>query len=133
LEPKIIYEKDPNLNNGEQVVKQEGAKGYKVTAERIIWEHGTPLREPLPSSYYHPINRIIAIGTREVTTPVLIPPAEAVKPTEPPEEVTEPKPEPEPAPETGDETVPQPDRDEKLPPEAGGYNANLEDSYQSGG
>ena len=130
LEPKIIYEKDPNLNNGEQVVKQEGAKGYKVTAERIIWEHGTPLREPLPSSYYHPINRIIAIGTREVTTPVLIPPAEAEKPTEPPEEVTEPKPEPEPEP--GDETVPQPDSDEKLPPGAGGNNGNLEDNHQSG-
>ena len=132
LEPKIVYEKDPNLNNGEQVVKQEGSRGYKVTAERIVWEHGTSLREPLPSSYYHPINRIIAIGTREVTTPVMIPPAEGVEPTEPPDEVAEPEPGLEPVTENGDEMVPHPDSGEKLLPGAGANNGNLEDNHQPG-
>lgn len=123
LEPKIIYEKDPNLNNGEQVVKQEGAPGYKVTAERITWVNGTPLHEPLPSSYYHPINKIIAIGTREVTTPVMLPPVPELE-AQTEEEMIRSDP--------GQEVNPLPDSDEELPSGAGDNNDNLEDNHQPG-
>lgn len=66
IEPKVVYETDPNLPKGEQVVKQEGAKGFKVAAERIVRLNGViEKREKLPSSDYKPVNKVIAVGSGE--------------------------------------------------------------------
>lgn len=73
IEPKVIREEDPNLNAGEEVVKQKGLRGYKARAERWVWRNdGTVVKEPLPSSHYRPLNRIIAVGTKPA--PVTITP-----------------------------------------------------------
>ncbi|OPY57444.1 MAG: Vancomycin B-type resistance protein VanW [Pelotomaculum sp. PtaU1.Bin035] len=81
LEPEVVYENDPNLLKGEQVVKQEGSKGFKVSAERVVSLNGVVEgRESLPPSDYNPVNKIIAVGTMEQALPqiapsTLIPPA----------------------------------------------------------
>lgn len=76
LEPKTINVQDPNLKKGEQVIKQEGAKGYEVAAERVIMENGVKKIDPLPGSIYKPVNRIVAVGIREEgEVPVIIPPS----------------------------------------------------------
>ncbi|MDD3654931.1 MAG: VanW family protein, partial [Desulfotomaculaceae bacterium] len=74
IEPEVIYENDPNLPKGEQVVKQVGAKGFRVSAERIISLNGIEeKRERLPSSEYRPVNKIIAVGTLEQELPQISP------------------------------------------------------------
>jgi vancomycin resistance protein YoaR len=80
IEPKVIYEKDPNLATGEQVVKQKGAKGYKVATTRTVWVNGAKVTEQLPVSYYQPVNRIIAVGTGAVKPSVVIPSHEQLDP-----------------------------------------------------
>jgi vancomycin resistance protein YoaR len=74
MEPKVIYEKDPNLKKGEQVVKQEGSKGYLVVTERVVWENGSARVEMFPQSYYQPVDKIIVLGTTEEKMPVFLPP-----------------------------------------------------------
>ena len=75
IEPQVVYETDPNPPMGEQVVKQEGSKGFKVSAERVVTSNGSvKKREALPSSYYSPVNRIIAVGSMEKTKPQIVPP-----------------------------------------------------------
>jgi vancomycin resistance protein YoaR len=74
IEPKVIYENDPNLPKGEQVVKQEGAKGFRVSAERVVRLNGVvKKREALPASDYSPVNRVIAVGTLEQSLPQIVP------------------------------------------------------------
>lgn len=79
-EPKTIYQKDPYLKKGEQVVKQEGSKGYQVIAERVTWENGRPQIEVLPQSAYQPVDKIIVLGTKEEKeVPVFLPPGVSEK------------------------------------------------------
>ncbi|MCL6639557.1 MAG: VanW family protein, partial [Firmicutes bacterium] len=74
IEPKVVYESDQNLPKGEQVVKQEGAKGYRVSAVRVVMKDGVvEKREPLPSSEYSPVNKLIAVGTGEAVRPRVAP------------------------------------------------------------
>ena len=73
IEPKIIYEKDPNLASGEQVVKQKGSQGFIAVAERTVWRDGQKITERLPESHYQAVNKIIAIGTGEVRPSVVVP------------------------------------------------------------
>jgi len=74
-EPETIFKDDPNLKKGEQVVKQQGSKGYAVVASRITWEKGVQKIEPLPKSVYHAVNKIIAVGIKEEgEVPVILPP-----------------------------------------------------------
>lgn len=73
INPQIIYEKDPHIAIGEQVVKQKGNKGYKTTTVRYIWENGEKNTETLPDSFYRPSNRIIAIGAAKEKPSVVIP------------------------------------------------------------
>ncbi len=80
IEPEVIFTEDPNLAAGEQVVKQEGTKGYKAAAVRYVWENGEKRTEKLPASYYHPVNRIVAVGTGEVKPSVVIPSDEDLQP-----------------------------------------------------
>lgn len=73
IEPRVVREEDPNLKVGEEVVKQKGLKGYKARAERWVWQNdGSIVKEPLPSSHYRPLDRIIAVGTKPA--PVTITP-----------------------------------------------------------
>ncbi|MGQ9531407.1 MAG: VanW family protein [Desulfotomaculales bacterium] len=78
-----IEEPDPHLERGRVVVKQEGARGYRVAAERLTEEGGGWRRERLPASYYPPVDRVVAVGTRE-PGPTLAPPAATVPPEAPP-------------------------------------------------
>lgn len=74
IEPKVIYEEDPNLPKGEQVVKQEGVKGLKVSTMRVVRLNGVvEKREMLPESDYSPVNKIIAVGTMEQDLPQVAP------------------------------------------------------------
>jgi len=74
IEPEVVYENDPSLPKGEQVVKQEGAKGYHVSAERIFSLNGVvEKRENLPPSEYSPVNKVIAVGTLEQVLPQIAP------------------------------------------------------------
>lgn len=76
LEPKVIREPDPNLERGEEVVKQKGVRGFRVVTERVVLENGRRYTERLPGSFYRPVDQIIAVGTREPSTgPVVPPPA----------------------------------------------------------
>ncbi|AGL02079.1 VanW family protein [Desulfoscipio gibsoniae] len=83
IKQQIIYEKDPNLATGEQVVKQKGNNGFKVNTVRYVWKNGEKVTEQLPVSYYHPVNRIVAVGTGQVKPSVVVPPDSAVTPVNP--------------------------------------------------
>gem|GEM_PF-75963 len=74
IEPKVIYENDPNLPKGEQLVKQEGAKGFKVSGERVVRLNGVvEKREQLSTSDYSPVNKIVAVGSMEKVLPQIVP------------------------------------------------------------
>jgi len=74
IEPGVVYEKDPNLRKDEQVVKQEGAKGFKASSERVFMSNGVvEKREYLYSSEYSPVNKVIAVGTMEQVLPQIAP------------------------------------------------------------
>ena len=81
IEPTVVYEKDPNLAEGEKVVKQEGTSGFKAAAARYVWKDGEKVEETLLPSFYHPVRRIIAIGTGMVSPAVIVPLGEELNPT----------------------------------------------------
>ena len=80
IDPTVVYEKDPNLAEGEKVVKQEGNNGFKAAAVRYVWKGGQKVEETLPPSLYHPVRRIIAIGTGAASPAVIVPLDEELKP-----------------------------------------------------
>lgn len=90
ISPKVAKKNDPNLYKGKTVVEKGGAKGYNVTAYRVM--DGT--RKLLSKDYYRPLNRVVRVGTKAVP-----------EPTKPKEPETEPEPgpgpEPDPDPPTG--------------------------------
>lgn len=74
IEPKLIKENDPNLEQGTEVVKEEGRKGYKTTTVRIVKENGKVIkREVVTKSYYRPKDRVVAMGTKPVSNTIQIP------------------------------------------------------------
>lgn len=74
IDPKVVYETDPNLPKGEQVVKQEGAKGFKASAVRVVSLNGVvEKRETIPASDYNPVNKVIAVGSMEQVVPQIAP------------------------------------------------------------
>lgn len=76
IEPPVVYKEDPNLPRGEQVVVQEGSKGFRAAAVRVVAKSGTiEKRETLPFSEYSPVKRVIAVGVGEPAKPQLAPPA----------------------------------------------------------
>ncbi|MEW6448220.1 MAG: VanW family protein [Bacillota bacterium] len=119
LEPKVIRREDPNLEAGKIVVKQKGICGYQAKAERLIWDGKRVLREQLPSSSYHPLNEIIAVGTKVI--PSVVSPQKPGEPeTSMPQEL--------PGERTG--SAPQPSREEPRESTAGdvyeGFNQRLD-------
>lgn len=79
LEPKIIHQVDPNLTRGEQVVKQKGSRGYRVTAQRVVREGDRVYVENLPASFYEPVDQVVVIGAKEPSTGPVVPPPAAEK------------------------------------------------------
>lgn len=79
LEPEVVRSEDPNLEAGKTVVKQKGIRGCRAAAERLVWDGGElVLKEKLPPSFYHPVEEIVAVGTKVVPTIVApdVPPGE---------------------------------------------------------
>jgi hypothetical protein len=73
IAPGVIYENDPNLPSGTQVVKKEGATGYRAYMERIVYLNGKEEKRYAPIySSYNAKNTVIAVGTGE-TTPKIAP------------------------------------------------------------
>ncbi|MGO0122276.1 VanW family protein [Desulfothermobacter acidiphilus] len=81
---KVVRQDDPDLERGQEVVKQKGQKGYKVSAERWIWEGNQVRKEPLPSSFYRPVDEIVAVGTKVVPRVVIPDSGEGKMPNENP-------------------------------------------------
>ncbi len=77
LEPRVVREPDPNLAQGEQVVKQKGARGYRVVTERVVRENGRLHTELLPGSFYKPVNQVVAVGIGEPGGGPVVPPPPA--------------------------------------------------------
>ncbi|MCL6561291.1 MAG: VanW family protein [Firmicutes bacterium] len=78
FKPKTIRREDPNLEVGKVVVKQKGVRGCYARAERLFKDGERIVSEELPPSFYHPLDEIIAVGTKVVPA-VVAPP----QPTEP--------------------------------------------------
>lgn len=77
LEPKVIQQVDPNLTRGEKIIKQKGSRGYRVTAQRVVWRNNQAYVEKLPDSFYDPVDQIVVIGAKEPSTGPVVPlPAE---------------------------------------------------------
>ncbi|MGQ9711073.1 MAG: VanW family protein [Desulfotomaculales bacterium] len=110
FEPKKQYEQDPNLEAGKEVVKQAGQRGYRVEAERWVWNNGAVTREALPASLYKPRDEIVAVGTKAVPTTV-------TPPSPPPDQATLPK-TPPPAAGEGEPPVPPAPEETEEPPAA---------------
>lgn len=74
LEPAKIYEENEDLPIGEEVIKQEGRQGFKTSGRLEITYNGESYTRPLLSSFYRSKDKIIVIGTKEVTGTIDIPP-----------------------------------------------------------
>lgn len=61
IEPKVVYKVDPSLEPEQSIELQKGASGYRVQAQRIVTVNGKEEQEALPSSYYLPVEQIIAV------------------------------------------------------------------------
>lgn len=61
---KTVYVKDPNLEQGKQVVKEKGHRGYRTSTIRLVKQNGRVVtREVVAKSYYKPVTKVIAVGT----------------------------------------------------------------------
>jgi vancomycin resistance protein YoaR len=75
----VVYENDPNLPSGTQVVKKEGATGYRAYMERVVYLNGKEEKRDAPIySSYNAKNTVIAVGTGE-TAPKIVP-SQTIKP-----------------------------------------------------
>jgi vancomycin resistance protein YoaR len=80
IAPGVVYENDPNLPSGTQVVKKEGSTGYRAYMERIVYLNGKEEKRDAPIySSYNAKNTVIAVGTGE--TAPKIAPSQTTKPT----------------------------------------------------
>ncbi|SET32766.1 G5 domain-containing protein [Natronincola peptidivorans] len=65
FEPKVEIKKDNNMFIGEQEIKQESKKGYRVNTYKIYHEKGREIkRERISTDYYKPVNAIILEGSK---------------------------------------------------------------------
>lgn len=57
----VEYQQDDALKFGEEKVIQSGSDGYTIKSTRIVYENGSVVKtEKLPSSYYIPLEKIVA-------------------------------------------------------------------------
>lgn len=73
IEPEVTYEKDPNLKKGDKVIKRKGSRGYRVETVRVVRDGGRVTVEKLFTSFYHPVNEVVAVGTKEIKPTILTP------------------------------------------------------------
>jgi vancomycin resistance protein YoaR len=73
----VVYENDPNLPKGTQVVKKEGADGYLAYAERVVINGNKEISDALFYSDYNAKNKVVAVGTG-VAAPKIAPKVPAV-------------------------------------------------------
>jgi len=63
LEPEIKAEIDPGLSPGTEIIKDEGARGYRTRVERVFYSKGEVVRQELVSrDFYPPRPKIILRG-----------------------------------------------------------------------
>lgn len=68
---KTIEKPDPTLTKGETKVIEKGSSGCRSVAYRILKQNGNIISKTLLSKdTYHPHNRVVAVGTKEVPAPV---------------------------------------------------------------
>ncbi|AEG61365.1 VanW family protein [Desulforamulus ruminis] len=61
--PDTLVENDYSIRMGDRLIKQKGAQGYRVSAERVVMEKGQVVKvEKLPTSVYKARNQIISQG-----------------------------------------------------------------------
>lgn len=76
LDAGTVIKQDPNLPLGQQVVDQQGQKGYRVTTIRVVSLPGKEVkREIISQDEFTPVEQIIRVGTKVVSTPAS-PPAQ---------------------------------------------------------
>lgn len=68
IKPKIVYEDDPNLEEGETEIVQKPYTGYKVKLYRDVFENGKLVKTELISNdYYKQVTGLIKRGTKKKT------------------------------------------------------------------
>jgi len=66
LQPKTVYEDDPEIGKGKEFVKQEGKSGYRTRVERICTQNGKMIsREIVSEDIYPPRPQVILRGIKE--------------------------------------------------------------------
>jgi vancomycin resistance protein YoaR len=67
---KEVHLEDPSLKEGEIEIKSKGSPGLRVVAERVILGgDGDAKVDPLPSSLYHPVDKVIITAPAQPDTP----------------------------------------------------------------
>ncbi len=57
---------DPDMYEGEEIVRKKGRNGYKVATYKIIYENGKKVsEEKITSDYYRPSKRVIVRGVKK--------------------------------------------------------------------
>lgn len=66
---KIVYKYDPTIPKGRQEVSQKGENGYRVVSKMTVYQNGKVIgQKSLSPSYYKPLDQIILIGTKQVSS-----------------------------------------------------------------
>jgi len=96
IEPKVVYKVDPALHPEEVKVVQQGARGFRAQAQRVVVTDGKEIeKNALPNSYYMPVERIIVVqseaqisGHEPQETPTVEPQEEPVDAGQTPDSAT---------------------------------------------
>lgn len=65
IEPKTIVKQDPELENGKEIVEEQGQKGFIVTTYRVKTVNGNEIsREFLATDDFPPTDKIVRVGTK---------------------------------------------------------------------
>jgi vancomycin resistance protein YoaR len=70
IKKEVKYEEDDTLDEATEIVKQEGHDGCTSETYKILKQNGAEIsRELISTDYYHALDKIIIIGTKnEITT-----------------------------------------------------------------
>ena len=111
---QTVKQPDATLPKGQTKIVQKGVDGEQIVFSEVTTIDGKESSKVIKTSVTkEPVNNIIAVGTKEATTPT--PKPEEVKPTPQPEKPEETKPTPQP--EKSEETKPTPQPETPKPEE----------------
>ena len=87
---QTVYEKNSSLEEGKEKVIQSGYTGKTSIAYKIVKNPDGSIKSKtvLSKDTYKPMNRIVEVGTKKVTTPTVTQPVAPSVPTTPPTVVT---------------------------------------------